>query len=130
MAQKHADRCIFDHDCADCRRVGKSVAHQEIRGYIFSAKFTLRKSDSCTPAHSVIKGVKSSKFKSTDQILTTYLTFYALFNGDGFEICNQHLHDLHGLFFPTNIFVFFLNLFLSIFIFHQKKFQVCWEENL
>ena len=74
-------------------------------------------------SHSVIKGVKSSKFKSTDQILTTYLTFYALFNGDGFEICNQHLHDLHGLFFPTNIFVFFLNLFLSIFIFHQKNFK-------
>lgn len=26
MAQRHADQCEFAHDCADCRRVGESVA--------------------------------------------------------------------------------------------------------
>ena len=56
---------------------------------------------------------------STNQILTTYLIFHALFDGGVFEISYKGLHDLHGLYFPTNIFSIFLQ-FLLFFIFQKK----------
>ena len=58
---------------------------------------------------------------STDQILTTYLIFHALFDGGVFEISYKGLHDLHGLYFPTNIFSIFLQFLLFFFYFSQKE---------
>ena len=60
---------------------------------------------------------------STDQILTTYLIFHALFDGGVFEISYKGLHDLHCLFFPTDIFSIFLKFLLFFFIFHIKSFK-------
>lgn len=28
VAQKHADQCIFQHDCPECRSVGKKISHK------------------------------------------------------------------------------------------------------
>ena len=60
---------------------------------------------------------------STDQILTTYLIFHALFDGGVFEISYKGLHDLHGLYFPTNIFSIFLQFLLFFFYFSKKSFK-------
>ena len=60
---------------------------------------------------------------STDQILTTYLIFHALFDGGVFEISYKGLHDLHGLFFPTDIFSIFLQFLLFFFYFSKKSFK-------
>ena len=30
MAQTHADQCVFDHDCSDCRRVARFRVGQNI----------------------------------------------------------------------------------------------------
>ena len=57
---------------------------------------------------------------STDQISTTYLIFHALFDGGVFEITYKGLHDLHGLFFPTDIFSIFLQFLLFFFYFSKK----------
>ena len=56
---------------------------------------------------------------STNQILTSYFLFM-LFSIVLFGIRNQSLHDLYGFYFPTNIFVIFLNLFFSVLLFTKK----------
>ena len=43
-------------------------------------------------AQCIKKSKKTETFKSTNQILTTYLTFHALFYGGLFEISHQSLH--------------------------------------
>ena len=30
MAQTHADQCVFDHDCSDCRRVARFKVGQNL----------------------------------------------------------------------------------------------------
>ena len=62
-------------------------------------------------------------FTSTNEIWTSMVTFCALFNGGVFKILNRHPHGLHGLFFPTNIFLYFSIFFFSLFLFCAKKFK-------
>ena len=60
---------------------------------------------------------------STDQILTTYLIFHALFDGGVFEISYKSLHDLHGLFSQLIFFYFSSISTFLFFVFHKKSFK-------
>merc|ERR1711860_490964 len=82
-----------------------------------------KKKDKNESTHRTLYSKITETFMSTDQNLTTYLIFHALFDGGVFEISYKGLHDLHGLYFPTNIFSIFLQFLLFFFLFFKKNFQ-------